>query len=61
MLFEGPPSLGSDLPEVLVSQAPWLGEHTRGIAADLLELSDPEIESLIAEDVLEDPPTEFVV
>jgi crotonobetainyl-CoA:carnitine CoA-transferase CaiB-like acyl-CoA transferase len=61
MLLEGPPFLGSDMPEVIVHQAPWLGEHTREIAADLLGLSDREIQSLIDEQVLEDPPGEFVV
>jgi crotonobetainyl-CoA:carnitine CoA-transferase CaiB-like acyl-CoA transferase len=61
MLMEGPPFLGSDMPEVIVHQAPWLGEHTREIAADLLGLSDREIQSLIDEQVLEDPPGEFVV
>jgi crotonobetainyl-CoA:carnitine CoA-transferase CaiB-like acyl-CoA transferase len=61
ILVEGPAFLGSDLPEVLVGQAPWLGEHTRSIAARLLGLSEEEIEALIAEDILEDPPAEFQV
>jgi len=59
MLFEGPAFLGSDLPEVLVGQAPWLGEHTRDVASRLLGLSDAEIEALIEEGVLEDPPESF--
>jgi crotonobetainyl-CoA:carnitine CoA-transferase CaiB-like acyl-CoA transferase len=59
LLTEGPPFLGSDLPEPVSGAAPMLGEHTRRIAADLLGLSDDEIEALIAEGVIEDPPTEF--
>ncbi|NQZ99427.1 MAG: CoA transferase [Myxococcales bacterium] len=59
MLLEGPAFLGSDLPEVIVTQAPRLGEHTREIAKRLLDLDEAEIESLIAEGILEDPPTEY--
>ena len=61
MLLEGPAFLGSDMPEVIVTQAPWLGEHTREIAKRLLGLSDDEIESLVQDGVLEDPPEEFKV
>ncbi len=59
MLFEGPGYLGSDMPEVIVKPAPWLGEHTREIARERLGLSDEEIETLVAEGVLEDPPEKF--
>lgn len=61
MLLEGPAFLGSDLPEVIVTQAPWLGEHTREVAERLLGLSPAEIEDLVQKDVLEDPPAEFKV
>ncbi len=61
MLVEGPPFLGSDLPEVLISQAPWLGEHTREVASRLLGLTDEDIQALIDDGVLEDPPAEFKV
>jgi crotonobetainyl-CoA:carnitine CoA-transferase CaiB-like acyl-CoA transferase len=61
MLLEGPPFLGSDMPEVIISQAPWLGEHTREIALSLLGLSPEEIQALVDEEVLEDPPAEFRV
>lgn len=61
MLLEGPAFLASDMPEVIVTQAPWLGEHTREIARDVLGLGDDEIERLVAECVLEDPPAEFKV
>ncbi|HIL02523.1 MAG TPA: CoA transferase [Myxococcales bacterium] len=59
ILLEGPAFLGSDLPEVITQQAPLLGEHTRAIAERLLGLSPDEIEKLIDEGVLEDPPAEF--
>ena len=59
ILLEGPAFIGSDLPEVITEQAPLLGEHTRAIAEELLGLSPSEIEALIDEGVLEDPPQEF--
>jgi len=59
LLVEGPPFLGSDLPDVLTNPAPMLGEHTREIAAELLGLSQGEIEELIEARVIEDPPKEF--
>ncbi len=61
LLLEGPPFLGSDLPEVITRQAPRLGEHTREIAQRLLGLSREEIEELLVAGVLEDPPGEFSV
>jgi crotonobetainyl-CoA:carnitine CoA-transferase CaiB-like acyl-CoA transferase len=42
-----------------MGQAPLLGEHTREIARQRLGLSESEIEALIDEGVLEDPPAEF--
>ncbi|MEE3328722.1 MAG: CoA transferase [Myxococcota bacterium] len=59
ILLEGPAFLGSDLPDVIIGQAPLLGEHTREIAQELLGLSLAEVESLMAEGVLEDPPGEY--
>jgi len=59
ILAEGPAFLGSDLPEVITRPAPGLGEHTRAIASGILGLSQEEIEALIAEGVIEDPPEEF--
>jgi crotonobetainyl-CoA:carnitine CoA-transferase CaiB-like acyl-CoA transferase len=61
MLVEGPAFLGSDLPEVIITQAPWLGEHTREIASRLLGLSDEDIQALVDDEVLEDPPSEFKI
>jgi crotonobetainyl-CoA:carnitine CoA-transferase CaiB-like acyl-CoA transferase len=59
VMLEGPLFLGSDLPEVVVEPAPMLGEHTREIASQLLGLSGAEIEALMSEGVIEDPPAEF--
>jgi crotonobetainyl-CoA:carnitine CoA-transferase CaiB-like acyl-CoA transferase len=59
ILVEGPPFLGSDLPEPIVGPAPLLGEHTREVAREVLGLSDAEIQALIDEGVIEDPPKEF--
>ena len=41
--------------------APLLGEHTRDVARELLGLSDDEIEALVDEGVIEDPPAEFKI
>jgi crotonobetainyl-CoA:carnitine CoA-transferase CaiB-like acyl-CoA transferase len=59
LLLEGPPFLGSDLPEPIVGPAPRLGEHTREVAREVLGLSDAEIQALVDAGVLEDPPKEF--
>jgi crotonobetainyl-CoA:carnitine CoA-transferase CaiB-like acyl-CoA transferase len=59
IMVEGPPFLGSDLPEVIVEPAPMLGEHTREVASRLLDLSDAEIQALVDDGVLEDPPGAF--
>ncbi|MBW2241786.1 MAG: CoA transferase [Deltaproteobacteria bacterium] len=61
VMLEGPSFLGSDLPEVITEPAPWLGQHTREIASELLGLSEAEIEALIEEKVIEDPPKEFKI
>jgi crotonobetainyl-CoA:carnitine CoA-transferase CaiB-like acyl-CoA transferase len=60
MMMEGPAFLGTDIPEPIVTQAPWIGEHTREIARDLLGLTASDIEQLVADGVLEDPPEVFV-
>lgn len=59
ILLEGPPFLGSDLPEPIVGPAPLLGQHTREVAREVLGLADAEIQALIDAGVLEDPPREF--
>jgi crotonobetainyl-CoA:carnitine CoA-transferase CaiB-like acyl-CoA transferase len=61
LLLEGPAFIGSDLPDPITNPAPMLGEHTREIAARVLHMSESEIEQLIEEGVLEDPPKEFKV
>jgi crotonobetainyl-CoA:carnitine CoA-transferase CaiB-like acyl-CoA transferase len=59
ILLEGPAFVGTDLPEVITEQAPLLGEHTREVAERLLGLSRREIQQLVSEGVLEDPPKQF--
>jgi crotonobetainyl-CoA:carnitine CoA-transferase CaiB-like acyl-CoA transferase len=59
LVLEGPPFLGSDLPAPIVGPAPLLGEHTREVAREILGLSDAEIQALVDEGVIEDPPQEF--
>ena len=59
LLTEGPPFRGSRLPPGIEEPAPALGEHTREIAAALLGLGPEEVERLVAEGVLEDPPQRF--
>lgn len=61
VMLEGPSFLGSDLPEVITEPAPMLGQHTREIASQLLGLSKAEIDALIDEEVIEDPPSEFKI
>jgi crotonobetainyl-CoA:carnitine CoA-transferase CaiB-like acyl-CoA transferase len=59
ILVEGPPFLGSELPEPIVGPAPLLGQHTREVAREILGLSEDEIQALVDEGVLEDPPKQF--
>ncbi len=54
MVFEGPSFRGTDLPEPIIGPAPLLGQHTREVARELLGLSEPEIDALVAEGVLEE-------
>jgi len=57
MAFEGPAFRANGSARAPFTPAPRLGEHTRVIAADLLALSEEEIEELIAEGVLEIAPS----
>ena len=57
MAFEGPCFKATGMSDVIVFQAPKIGEHTREIASSLLGLSEEETESLIGEGVLEVPKT----
>jgi crotonobetainyl-CoA:carnitine CoA-transferase CaiB-like acyl-CoA transferase len=54
VVFEGPSFRGTDLPDPIIGPAPLLGQHTREVARELLGLSDPEIDALVAEGVLEE-------
>jgi len=57
MAFEGPCFQASGMSDVVVFQAPRVGEHTRQIGRDLLGLSDADIEALVGAGVLEVPRT----
>jgi len=56
LVLEGPAFHGSDLPDPRVTPAPLIGEHTREIARNELGLADAEIDALLADGVLEEPP-----
>jgi crotonobetainyl-CoA:carnitine CoA-transferase CaiB-like acyl-CoA transferase len=56
MAFEGPAFRATGSTRAPSTQAPRLGEHTRVIAADLLGLTDKEIDELISDGVLEIAP-----
>jgi crotonobetainyl-CoA:carnitine CoA-transferase CaiB-like acyl-CoA transferase len=56
MALEGPAFAATGMSDVVVAPAPELGGHTREIARALLGLGDAEIEALVAEGALEDPP-----
>lgn len=55
IVLEGPAFRGSALPEPIIKPAPDLGEHTREVCMTLLNMSEAEVERLIAEGVLEEP------
>jgi len=55
MAFEGPAFRATGMSEIVVRQAPRLGEHTREICRHVLRLDAAEIERLIAEGVVEIP------
>ena len=54
--LEGPCWSASAMADADVRPAPKLAQHTREIARRLLDLSDAEIEKLVATGALEDPP-----
>lgn len=58
LLLEGPAFRGNGLPEPIIRAAPDLGEHTREICRDLLQLSDEQIEELLSRGVLEESATQ---
>ena len=55
MCMEGPAFRASGMSDVFIDSAPFLGEHTRAIARDVLGLGDEEIEKLVAAGTLEVP------
>ena len=55
LLLEGPAFRGTGIPEPIITPAPSLGEHSREICASLLNMTEDEVDRLIAEGVLEVP------
>jgi len=56
MALEGPAFTATGMSDVFIAPAPELGGQTREIARGLLGMRDAQIEALIAEGALEDPP-----
>ncbi len=56
MALEGPPFAATGMSDADVRPAPDLGQHTREIARTLLGMSDAQIDVLVADGALEDPP-----
>jgi crotonobetainyl-CoA:carnitine CoA-transferase CaiB-like acyl-CoA transferase len=56
MALEGPAFAADGMSDVYVAPSPELGQHTREIARALLGMSDAQIDALVAEGALEDPP-----
>jgi crotonobetainyl-CoA:carnitine CoA-transferase CaiB-like acyl-CoA transferase len=56
--LENGPFRSRSVPPVRVTPAPQHGEHTREICASVLGLSQPEIDTLLAAGVLEEPMVE---
>ena len=53
--MEGPAFHASGMSDIVTRQAPLLGEHTRSICRELLDLPDAEIEDLVKAGALEVP------
>ena len=53
--LEGPAFHASGMSDVVTRQAPLLGEHTRAVCRELLDLGDAEIEELVKAGTLEVP------
>ena len=55
-LFDGPGFYGSRMTPAIIEPAPLVGEHTREICRELLDLEEAEIERMVAEISLEVTP-----
>jgi crotonobetainyl-CoA:carnitine CoA-transferase CaiB-like acyl-CoA transferase len=55
MAFEGPAFRATGMKDVVLFQAPRLGEHTREICKNLLRMDDALVDRLVADGVLEVP------
>ena len=56
LVLEGPAFVGSGMRDVDIFQAPRLGEHTREICLELLDMEEAEIDRLMADGALDGPP-----
>ncbi|MEE9280678.1 MAG: CoA transferase [Myxococcota bacterium] len=56
LLLDGPGFSATGMTDVNIFQAPRLGEHTREICLELLDMDDAEIDRLMADGALEGPP-----
>jgi len=56
LILEGAGFRASDMPPARVEPAPLLGQHTRMICRSWLAMSEPEIDTLLAAEVLEESP-----
>jgi crotonobetainyl-CoA:carnitine CoA-transferase CaiB-like acyl-CoA transferase len=57
LFTENGPTRAERLPDPLIRRAPVMGEHTRQVLAQWLELSAPEIDALLATHVIEEAAT----
>ena len=57
IVLDGPGFSGSKMSPVYIAKAPWVGEHTRRVCQDLLEMDSDEIERLVSEGALEVTPS----
>jgi crotonobetainyl-CoA:carnitine CoA-transferase CaiB-like acyl-CoA transferase len=53
LLLDGPCFYGSRMTPAVIFKAPWVGEHTRQVCRDVLDMGDDEIERLITDGALE--------
>ncbi len=54
MLLEGAVFESDGIPEPIITAAPMLGEHTREVCREILQMSDAEIDELVAAGALEE-------
>jgi crotonobetainyl-CoA:carnitine CoA-transferase CaiB-like acyl-CoA transferase len=53
-LVENGPAIAEQLPTPLLRPAPFYGEHTREVCADVLGFSDAQIDDLVTREILDE-------